>query len=65
MKYLCLSLIDIYNFHMNSVDIGDQLCYCYHFNHWFCNCKWWWAIFLWAVGVATMNGHILYNRLYE
>jgi hypothetical protein len=45
--------------------MADQLRNCYRFNHWFWNRKWWWSIFLWAVGVAATNGYILYDRLYE
>ena len=37
MKYLRLNLIDIYNNHMNSVNLADQLRNCYRFNHWFRN----------------------------
>ena len=65
MKYLCLNLIGDYNIHMNSVDLADQLCNCYRFNHWFWNRKWWWAIFLWAIGIAATNGYIMCEHLYE
>lgn len=65
MKYLRLNLIDIYNNHMNSVDLADQLRNCYRFNHWFRNRKWWWSIFLWAIGVAATNAFIVYERTYE
>ena len=65
MKYLRLNLIHSYNNHMNSVDLADQLRNCYRFNHWFRNRKWWWSIFLWAVGVAATNAYIIYDRLYE
>jgi hypothetical protein len=65
MKYLRLNLIDIYNFHMNSVDMADQLRNHYRFNHWFRNRKWWWSIFLWAVGVAATNAFIVYDSIYD
>jgi hypothetical protein len=65
MKYLRLNLIDIYNNHMNSIDLADQLRNCYRFNHWFRNRKWWWSIFLWAIGVAATNAFIVYERTYE
>ena len=50
---------------MNSVDLADQLQNCYRFNHWLRNRKWWWAIFLWAMGVAASNAYIMYERMYE
>ena len=65
MKFLRLNLIDMYNKNMNSVDLADQLRHHYHFNHWLRNRKWWWAIFLWDVGVAATNAYIMYERMYE
>ena len=65
MKFLRLNLIDMYNNNMNSVDLADQLRNHYRFNHWLRNRKWWWAIFLWAVGVAATNAYIIYERIYE
>jgi hypothetical protein len=65
MKFLRLNLIDMYNNNMNLVDLADQLRNHYRFNHWLRNRKWWWAIFLWAVGVAATNAYIMYDRMYE
>ena len=65
MKFLPLNFIDIYNFHMNSVDVADQLQNCYRFNHWFRNSKCWWSIFLWCLGVAAMNASLMYDRIYN
>ena len=65
MKYLRLTLIDEYNNFMNAVDLADQLRNHYRFNHWLRNRKWWWSIFLWALGVATTNAFKMYERLYE
>jgi hypothetical protein len=59
MKFLRLNLIDMYNNNMNSVDLADQLRNHYHLKHWLRNRKWWWAIFLWAMGVAAMNVYII------
>jgi hypothetical protein len=60
-----MNLIDQYNNFMNSVDLADQLRNCYRFNHWLRNRKWWWSLFLWALGVAATNGYKIYGRLYE
>ena len=65
MKFLRLNLIDMYNHKMNSVDLADQMRNCYRFNHWLCNRKWWWSIFLWAIGVGATNAYIMYESLYE
>jgi hypothetical protein len=65
MKYLHLSLINLYKNHMNGVDLADQLRNCHRMNHWFRNRKWWWAIFHWALGVAATNAYIMYDRIYE
>ena len=50
---------------MNSTDIADQLRGVYRPDHWMRNRKWWWAYFIWAIGVAGVNAFKIYDALYE
>ena len=27
--------------------------------------KWWWAFFIWGIGVAGINGYKMYDSMYE
>jgi hypothetical protein len=65
MSYMRLNLIDDYNQFMNSTDIADQLRNSYRPDHWLRNRKWWWAIFLWAIGVAQVNAFRIYCEMYD
>ena len=65
MSYMRLNLIDDYNQFMNSTDIADQLRNSYRPDHWLRNTKWWWAIFLWAIGVAQVNAFQIYCEVYN
>ena len=59
-----LSLADLYNFWMNSVDIADQLRGYYRPDGlWVKMRKWWWAIFLWCMGQTVVNGYVLYKAV--
>ena len=49
------------NFHMNSVDVADQLRSPYGFQHWVQNRKWWWALFMWGLGVILVNAYLCYK----
>ncbi len=64
MKYLCLNVIEEYNSHMNQTDIADQLRGQYLPDAWMCNKKWWWSIFIWALGVTTTNGYKIFCAMY-
>ena len=50
---------------MNSTDIADQLRGVYRPDHWMRHRKWWWAYFIWAIGVAGVNAYKIYTCLYE
>ena len=63
--FLRLNMIDDYNSQMGDVDIADQLRGSYRPDHWLRNRKWWWSLFLWAIGVAAANGYVSYKRMYE
>ena len=57
MKYLRLNVIEDYNHHMNSTDIADQLRGSYRPDRWMRQRKWWWAFFIWGIGVAGVNAY--------
>jgi len=64
VKFLRLSVAHLYNHNMNSVDIGDQLRNIYRPDGlWFRMRKWWWAVFLWAMGQSVVNAYLVYKRV--
>jgi hypothetical protein len=65
MKYLRLNVIDDYNNNMNSTDIADQLRGSYRPDRWMRQRKWWWAFFIWAIGVAGVNAYKIYEVMYD
>lgn len=64
MKDLRLNMIDDYNIHMNSVELADQRHNQFCINYLLHNCKFWWFVFVWVIGIETMNAHILYGWFY-
>ncbi len=65
MKYLRLNVIEDFNNHMNLTDIADQLQGNYQSNRWMRQRKWWWAFFIWAIGVASVNAYCIYEVIYD
>jgi len=63
--FMRLGWIDNYNNKMNSTDISDQLRNVYRPDHWMRNRKWWWAFFIWAIGVAGVNAWKMYETMYD
>ena len=59
-----LSLADLYNHNMNSVDIADQLRMWYRPDGlWIKQKKWWWNIFIWCMGQAVVNAYLMYKAV--
>jgi hypothetical protein len=50
---------------MNSTDIADQLRGSYRPDRWMRQRKWWWAFFIWVVGVAGVNAYKIYEVMYD
>ena len=58
-----LSLADLYNHNMNSVDLADQLRGVYRPDGlWMRMRKWWWAFFLWLMGQSVINAYVEYKK---
>lgn len=59
-----LSLADLYNHNMNSVDQADQLRMWYRPDGlWIRQKKWWWNIFIWCMGQAVVNAYLVYKAV--
>jgi hypothetical protein len=65
IKFLRLNVIEDYNMNMNGTDIANQLRGVYRPDHWMRHRKWWWAYFIWAIGVAGVNAYKIYDVLHN
>jgi Transposase IS4 len=63
LNYLRLNMVDDYNMDMGHVDLADQLRGNYRMDKWLRQYKWWWSIWLWAIGVLTVNAYVFYQQV--
>ena len=63
--FLRLSNANHYNWTMGSCDRADQLRMVYRPDHWMRQRKWWWSIFIWALGIAVTNAYELWRNIWE
>ena len=54
-----------YYHRMNSTDIADQICGSYRADRWMRQREWWWAFFIWGIGMAGVNAYKIYETIYE
>lgn len=55
IDFFRLNVVEEYNNQMNHVNVSDQLQNQYRPDHWMRIRKWWWAFFIWGIGVAAAN----------
>ena len=65
MEFLRLNMTDDYNNNMHEVDIADQLRNNYRIDFWLRFYKFWWAIFVWGLGVQMVNAYVVYKDVME
>ena len=65
VNFLRLNANDKYNADMGHVDVSDQLRNYYRMDHWLRNQKWWWALFLWGLGVSLVNSYVCYKSYHQ
>jgi hypothetical protein len=61
IRFLRLNINDVYNAGMGHVDGSDQLRNYYRMDHWSRKQKWWWAIYMWGMGVMLVNSYVCYK----
>jgi len=61
IEFLRLNMTDDYNNNMHEVDIADQLRNNYRIDFWLRFYKFWWAIFVWGLGVQMVNAYVVYK----
>ena len=61
LKFLCLNLIDDYNYGMVHVDLSNQIRNQYQFEKWTRKRKWRWSIHFWGYQVVLVDVYIIYT----